>query len=80
MKIFKTRFPISKKFSANQSSLSWIITIPKGTKVKPCNDNTKQYFVDDLSFIDRKKEPLLYHDAYYYGIRVDNEFIEEMEE
>ena len=46
------------------------IMVPAGGRVKPCNDGTGQYWVDDLTFLCGN---FYYHDAYYYGIRVNPE-------
>lgn len=40
--------------------------IPAGTRVKPCNDGTGAFFVDDLSVVPEFSR----HDATYYGIRI----------
>jgi hypothetical protein len=56
------------------------IVIPKGTRIThqtALGIDENYNFIDDLSFIDKKQWPLLYHDAFYYGITVDKSQVEE---
>jgi hypothetical protein len=75
-----------KRFTKRELTLTckgFEIVVPKGTE---CNNNTacgiddQYYFVSDLSFIDRVKQGLLYHDATYYGIRVPESELSEASE
>ena len=50
------------------------ITIPKGTRCKPCNDGTLQYWVADLSFLADRN--ILHHEASHRGIRLDADQVE----
>lgn len=52
------------------------VTIPKGTRCVPTPDRTGQYWVDDLSWIDRRAEPFLFHDAKHRGIRLRADQVE----
>lgn len=72
----KTKRELQKRFSPSGSQIYHDVTIPKGARVVSCGDYTGQYFVDDLSFIDRKSDPFLFHDATYYGIRVESDEVE----
>ncbi len=73
---YVTKCEIKTSFSPSCSKLSWDVVVPKGTEVRGCMDRTGQFFVEDLSFIDKKTSPLLYHDALYYGIRINKEDVE----
>jgi hypothetical protein len=56
------------------------IVIPKGTRVThqtACGVDPNYNFIADLSFINKKKYPIMYYDAYYYGINVPKEFVTE---
>ncbi|HEY3525881.1 MAG TPA: hypothetical protein VGK47_06775 [Nitrososphaeraceae archaeon] len=57
------------------------ITIPKGTRIThntALGVDPKYNFVDDLSWIDKKTQFGLHHDATYYGIDVPAEFVSEI--
>ncbi len=54
------------------------ITIPSHTRVVPCPDTSGEFFVDDLSWIDRRTQGMTLHDATYYGIRLPRLEIEEV--
>jgi hypothetical protein len=54
------------------------IVIPKGTRVTnqtALGIDPNYHFIDDLSWID-KGLPLLKHDATYYGINIDPDYID----
>jgi len=54
------------------------ITIPAGTRVThntALGPDPNYHFIDDLSFINKKEMPLLWHDANYYGINVPKELV-----
>jgi len=54
------------------------ITIPAGTRLThktALGDDPNYNFVNDLSFIDKRNWPILYHDAYYYGIDISKEYV-----
>lgn len=48
------------------------LTIPAGTRVSATGDG--QYFVEDLSWLDRRS--MAWHDANYYGIRLNADQVE----
>jgi hypothetical protein len=53
------------------------ITIPKGTRIThqtAIGFDSNYCFVDDLTWIP-KNQPLLRHDAFYYGINVPSEYV-----
>lgn len=77
MKRYRTKIDITTRFKPTAAPFWHEVTIPKGTRVKPVYPEAKlpvDFFVDDLSFIDRNS--LTYHDAYYYGIRLSSEQVE----
>jgi len=48
------------------------IVIPAGQPVSKCPHSTAQYFVENFgSFINEVTQWSLYHDAKFYGIRVE---------
>jgi hypothetical protein len=51
------------------------IIIPAGTRVSPASHG--QYFVEDLGFLDRNS--MTWHDANYYGIRLNADQVEVVE-
>jgi hypothetical protein len=61
----KTTHEIKMMFG--KGPLQTEITIPAGTRVSPASHG--QYFVEDLSWLD--KNSMTYHDANYYGIRLN---------
>lgn len=66
-KMYRTYKPVKiKDFGKGSPSMRETFTIPAGTRVKPCDDGTGEYFVDDLSSVPEFSR----HDATYYGIRV----------
>lgn len=70
MSIIKTKHEIKMNFG--KGGLSYPITIPAGTRCSETGDG--QYFVEDISFLDRNS--IVYHDANYYGIRLDADQVE----
>jgi hypothetical protein len=57
------------------------IIVPMATRLThrtALGHDPNYHFVDDLSFIDKKQWPLLWHDAYYYGIDIPKEFVTEI--
>ena len=60
------------------------IVVPKGTRVTnqtACGYDEKYNFVDDLRWIKKNYstiDRILLHDAYYHGIDIPKEFIEEV--
>ena len=70
--MIRTKHPISMKFG--KGGIQADITIPAGTRVSACADGTGQYFVEDLSWLDRNS--MTWHDANYYGIRLTPSQIE----
>lgn len=55
------------------------ITIPKGTRIthNTANGFDPDYnFIVDLTWINKKENYPLWHDAYYYGIDIDASLIE----
>lgn len=71
----KTKNEITMNFG--KGGLQYPITIPAGTRVSDCGDGTGQFFVEDISFIDRKH--IVWHDANYYGIRLNADQVEVVE-
>jgi hypothetical protein len=64
--MLKTKHEIKMNFRGHD------IVVPAGQSVSKCKDSTGQYFVENFaSFIDERVHPMLFHDATYYGIRVD---------
>ena len=61
----KTKHAVTMQFG--KGSIQSEITIPKGTRVSPASHG--QYFVEDISWLDRNG--MTWHDANYYGIRVE---------
>ncbi len=45
------------------------VTVPKGTRVSPISGEPTKMFVEDLSWLDRNS--MAWHDANYYGIRLN---------
>lgn len=68
----KTARAITMMFGKGHPSMQVEITIPAGTRVSPTGDG--QYFVEDLSWLDRNS--MTWHDANYYGIRIDADQVE----
>jgi len=68
----KTKREIKMDFG--KGSFQVPIVIPAGTRVSPAGHG--QYFVDDLSWLDRNS--MTWHDANYYGIRIDADQVEEI--
>jgi hypothetical protein len=66
-----TKKPITMMFG--KGGFKAEITIPEGTRVSPTGDG--QYFVEDLSWLNRNS--MTWHDANYYGIRLDADQVEE---
>ena len=66
----KTSREITMTFG--KGSIQAEITIPAGTRVVSASHG--EYFVDDLSWLDRNG--MTWHDAYYYGIRVPADQVE----
>lgn len=62
-------------FGATGSHLQYTVSVPAGTACRKLDGGSDPWVVQDLSFLDRKAMPLMYHDAYYYGIRVPEEKI-----
>lgn len=58
------------------------VTIPKGTRCVRITEGTTagQFWVDDLSWIDRKAEPFLHHDATHRGIVIAPELVEQIDQ
>lgn len=58
--------------------MTWNLIIPKGTRCKKITEGATigRYWIDDLSWIDRKENGFLYHDAYHYGIDIDASEVE----
>lgn len=57
------------------------IIIPKGTRIThntARGKDEKYNFIDDLSFIDKKTNFVLWDDACHYGINIDKSMIEEI--
>lgn len=54
-----------------KGTLPYTLTIPAGTRCVKCPDMSGQYFVDDLTWLDQRKLPIVYHDAVHYGIRLN---------
>ncbi len=67
----KTASEIKMKFG--KGGLLADITIPAGTRVVACGDASEQFFVDDLTWLDRKTQGMSLHDATYYGIRLNKD-------
>jgi hypothetical protein len=59
---------IKMKFGRGSPLMQVEITIPAGTRVSPTGDG--QFFVEDLSWLDKRTMGLTWHDANYYGIRL----------
>lgn len=74
----RTKHEITTTFG--KGPIQATITIPAGTRCKPCGDSTGQFFVDDLSWLDKRTQGLTYHDAYYYGIRLNADQVAMTEE
>ncbi len=67
----RTSKPITMLFG--KGGIQTEITIPAGTRVSPASHG--QYFVEDLSWLDRNS--MTWHDANYYGIRLNADQVEE---
>ena len=65
--MMRTKEEITMTFGKGPAGTQATITIPAGTRCMPTGDG--QYFVDDLSWLDRNS--ITYHDANYYGIRLN---------
>jgi hypothetical protein len=64
--MLKTKHEIKMNFCG------YDIVVPAGQPVSKCKDSPGQYFVEDFAtFIDERKQGILFHDATHYGIRVD---------
>lgn len=74
MKTIRTKAEIRMQFSKGGFQVE--ICIPAGTRCKPAGNG--QFFVDDLAWLDKRTQGLTYHDAYYYGIRLDADQVEEV--
>ncbi|KVV07410.1 hypothetical protein [Burkholderia ubonensis] len=59
-------------FGAAGSKLKYDVIVPAGTRCVKLEGGggTPVWVVEDLSFIE-DKQSILYHDAYYYGIKVE---------
>lgn len=71
----KTKHEIKMNFGEGRPAMGGsvhAITIPAGTRVMHADGG--QFFVDDISFLDRNS--MAYHDANYYGIRLDADQVE----
>jgi hypothetical protein len=55
-----------------KGSIQVEITIPAGTRCSPAGHG--QWFVEDLSWLDRRS--MTWHDANYYGIRLNEDQVE----
>jgi hypothetical protein len=62
--MIRTTSEIKMKFG--KGGIQVDITIPAGTRCSETGDG--QYFVEDLSWLDRNS--MTWHDANYYGIRL----------
>jgi hypothetical protein len=74
----KTKQVIVTTFGPEHPAMSpatYQVVIPAGTRVKPCNDGSGQFWVDDLSWI--KAGSMLHHDATHYGIRLNADQVEQ---
>jgi hypothetical protein len=73
---FRTKEEITTRFTAVQTTYD--ITIPKHTRCREITSGSTagSFWVDDLSWIDRKS--ILHHDAYYYGIVLSEDQVEEV--
>jgi hypothetical protein len=67
MAMFKTTAPITMEFG--KGGIKVPITIPAGTRCSETGDG--QFFVEDLSWLDRNS--MTWHDANYYGIRLNTD-------
>lgn len=57
------------------------VVVPAGQPVVSCNDSTGQYFVENFaSFISERTQPILFHDATHYGIRVNGADVSDIEQ
>lgn len=64
-----TAHEVRMMFGKGPASMQVEIVIPAGTRCSETGDG--QYFVEDLSFLDRNSTT--WHDANYYGIRLTAE-------
>ncbi len=69
------------KQEISMSIFGYDIVIPKGTPTTnktACGIDPNYNFIADLSWIDKKNQYGLWHDAYYYGINIAPELLEEV--
>lgn len=69
---WRTKEEVTMSFGAG--SLKAVIRVPPGTRCHPAGPH--EFFVDDLSWLD--KNSITWHDAYYYGIRLRADQVEEV--
>lgn len=70
--MWRTKEAVSMKFG--KGGIQADIIIPAYTRCSPTSHG--QFFVEDLSWLDRNS--MTWHDANYYGIRIDAEKVEEV--
>lgn len=70
--MIRTKQAITMKFG--KGGIQVDITIPAHTRCSPASHG--QFFIEDLSWINRNS--MTWHDANYYGIRVDADQVEEV--
>lgn len=77
--IYRTKSDTPVRFGAS-SRMQYDVVVPKGTRCKriPAGGTVGKFWVDDLSWIDRKVEPFMHHDATHYGITLESEMVEEV--
>jgi hypothetical protein len=76
MPYFRTKEEITTEVTFVQTTHA--VTIPRHTRCIPITEGSTagEFFVDDLSWIDRKADPFLYHDADHRGIVLAPELVE----
>lgn len=78
MKRYRTKEEI--RMTVTFFKMSHDIIIPKHTRCALITEGTTagRFWVDDLSWINRKEEPFLHHDATHRGIDLDPSQVEEV--
>ena len=58
--------------------MEYPIDVPRGTRCTLIKDGSTagKYWIDDLSWIDKKADGMKYHDAYFYGIIIEPDQVE----
>lgn len=74
--LLRTRQMIDMQWDAGPGANNAVyhLVIPAHTRVRPTDDKPGEFWVDDLSWLD--KNSMAYHDAYYRGVRLAADQIE----